>query len=368
MILAHLHRLGADRRNGPEAYCFVTGGAQPGVAGTKRFIFGYAGLFGRCCRASPRTPRTPRRYLRTNRRYRLVVLQSGPASSFELRALSPQRLSGISGNKTHCKTKFLTTPKHHGRVLRRGHHGPRDQTTNSGRHAFTLIELLVVVAIIAILAALLLPAISLVRDAAKRSSCSSNMRQILLGTITYSNDWEGVLPLPFDLNGSVSWEVKLQEYADTTKLFWCPANEAASWHQVTYNGETLRGRRSYCLPAFNGLSSNAFASQAVYTYLSTGNVTSAKPLVRIRGAGTTALLVERPSDGTANSNRYGTASGIVTHTTTDAYLVHAHRKISNWGFADGHVASHTIDESIGTGIHGKAVEKAKGFWTIDPND
>jgi len=31
-------------------------------------MFGYAGLFGRCCRASPRTPRTPRRYLRTNRR------------------------------------------------------------------------------------------------------------------------------------------------------------------------------------------------------------------------------------------------------------------------------------------------------------
>ena len=39
---------------------------QPGVAGTKRFIFGSAGLFRCCCRAPPRTPRTPRQNLRTN--------------------------------------------------------------------------------------------------------------------------------------------------------------------------------------------------------------------------------------------------------------------------------------------------------------
>jgi hypothetical protein len=60
-------------------------GSQPGVAGTKRFIFGSAGLFRCCCRPPPRTPRTPRHNLRTNRRFRLVVLQHSLAIGDDLR-------------------------------------------------------------------------------------------------------------------------------------------------------------------------------------------------------------------------------------------------------------------------------------------
>lgn len=60
--------------------------------------------------------------------------------------------------------------------------------------AFSLIESLVVVSIIAILAAILLPAISMVRASAQTAQCASNMRQIGLAFHTYATEQEGFIP------------------------------------------------------------------------------------------------------------------------------------------------------------------------------
>ncbi len=61
------------------------------------------------------------------------------------------------------------------------------------RKSFTLIELLVVVAIIAVLVAILLPALAAARDGAKMASCLSNLRQMGLAIIQYTNNYNGWL-------------------------------------------------------------------------------------------------------------------------------------------------------------------------------
>lgn len=102
------------------------------------------------------------------------------------------------------------------------------------RRGFTLIELLVVIAIIAILAAILFPVFAQAKEAAKKTSCLSNMKQFSLGEIMYQGDsddmfvmaWNGSDVVRRD-NGSVyrnwwPWTAAIQPYTKNLKILLCP--------------------------------------------------------------------------------------------------------------------------------------------------
>lgn len=91
------------------------------------------------------------------------------------------------------------------------------------RHAFTLIELLVVIAIIAVLIALLLPAVQQAREAARRTQCKSNLKQIGLAFHNYHDAYNALPPgnvtQPNGTGNRRPWTFSILPYIDQTSLF-----------------------------------------------------------------------------------------------------------------------------------------------------
>jgi prepilin-type N-terminal cleavage/methylation domain-containing protein/prepilin-type processing-associated H-X9-DG protein len=210
------------------------------------------------------------------------------------------------------------------------------QHTNSGRHAFTLVELLVVVSVVGVLMALLLPAVQAAREAAHRTTCGNNLRQVGLAVIQYCDDHRGLFPkTTHDTDADRCWIYTLAPYlesVDTVRI--CPSDLKAN--------ERLDARMS-------SYAMNAFVTNGSLP----GSILNRNKLPTLSRTLVAVELIDRENrpvskfDDHVESHRWFTASNIAHGRVLEAVRgevsVDRHQGGSNYLFADGRVAFLSLD-------------------------
>ncbi|MDF2439773.1 MAG: hypothetical protein JWN98_757 [Abditibacteriota bacterium] len=111
--------------------------------------------------------------------------------------------------------------------------------SQSQRKGFTLIELLVVIAIISILASMLFPAFSSAREQARKTVCISNLRQVSLGILQYTQDYDERFPsgYPFFLPTNAPQLTNVvNPYIKSLQIWDCPSWKGRYTASNTYQG------------------------------------------------------------------------------------------------------------------------------------
>ena len=226
---------------------------------------------------------------------------------------------------------------------------------NYKKHAFTLIELLVVIAIIAILAAILFPVFARARENARRSSCSSNLKQIGLGIIQYQQDYDERFP-PRHFGGEtdgISWRVITQPYLKSAQVFACPSNTGNTL-PTTYNPTNTIIPISY---ACNG-AGNANAAVGVIDNGYRTNIGGNSPMTDLTGeaiasvASASQVVLVTEADGVwayPEINMAGSSADVANRSFK------GHLGQVNFLFCDGHVKS-LKPTATGTPVN---------MWTIE---
>ncbi|MDR1279479.1 MAG: prepilin-type N-terminal cleavage/methylation domain-containing protein [Opitutaceae bacterium] len=147
------------------------------------------------------------------------------------------------------------------------------------RRAFTLIELLTVIAIIGILAAIIIPTVSRVRESARRAECVSNIRQIIAAAHLFANEYKGnfpttnealqgiYAPAPGATHDGGLITALLPYASESKKIFYCPGAKTES---VTYAFQLTK-------TGAEGTASGPFWQSGYYWFISLSGVLPDKP-------------------------------------------------------------------------------------------
>ena len=249
----------------------------------------------------------------------------------------------------------------------------------NGKTAFTLIELLVVIAIIAILASILFPVFARARENARRSSCQSNLKQIGLGIMQYTQDYDENLPPAYMKGGglALAWDNLAATYfgvqvkaKGSPQLFQCPSDSVAR----TAAGYTPR---SYAMVRGNA----GVVKVASVTDASGVQTLFSEPLANIPVPSTTLMVTEYQQD--ANYFGYSDNAFVDWPKTTAARnkgtqdcpknagcnvaeaIDPVHMSGWNYLFADGHVKWLRPENTLGPA---GTFDTPRGMWTITEND
>jgi len=268
------------------------------------------------------------------------------------------------------------------------------------RRAFTLIELLVVIAIIAILIGLLLPAVQKVREAAARTQCMNNMKQMGLALHNY-HDSNGVLPKGFSTytsaapyEGAWSWMAQILPYVEQDNAYRQAKTFATSggsnWY-AWYNPTCSLKMKVFTCPAdprgtqvYPGPPAG-IADQALTTYLGNSGTTATKfdgvlfkdsklTLVQITdGTSNTILVGERPPNSNIEFGWWfaaygydGQGNGDCVMTSNDVAI--ANYFIANYSSSPNLPCDGTAAQKIGLQPGKPAVGcDAAHYWSFHPS-
>lgn len=192
--------------------------------------------------------------------------------------------------------------------------------TNEGTYrGFTLIELLVVIAIISLLAAILFPVFSRARENARRTSCLSNAKQISMGVIMYSQDYDEYV-MPTYLGGYFSggpayWPYLTLPYTKSQQIFNCPSEPGAKYSATegTYGWNT---NTDYGMNAMVNL-----------------GLSGSAPKMSVIAKPSETIMVCETTNGWRSYPKVGAYS---TYTTSDGAPPYRHLATTVVGFYDGH--------------------------------
>ena len=237
--------------------------------------------------------------------------------------------------------------------------------------AFTLIELLVVIAIIAILAAILFPVFARARENARRSSCLSNLKQLGLSIMMYTQDYDERFPSawtsgPFVQpdgnvnNNAMRWYMKIFPYLKNTQVLNCPSSP------IDWRGNNYTANLSYGLnfrkPSWSCCGIPAGANVGVDI---SPEASSGASLGAVEDATGTVLMVDSSYDVLQLTNITSiTEAEILGNSSTTVWPSNPMRNIRarhletiNTLFVDGHVKAMNWKVLVG------ATGQSYRYWT-----